>query len=560
MMEIIAVRDLQYTYPNRSLPTLSDINLSVRQGEFVLITGQTGCGKSTLLKTLNGLIPHESGGVLTGSVLINGVDTLCASIADLSDQIGLLFQSPDDQIFSTSVGDEVAFVLENAGMPAKDITERVRDALTSVGLAERENDSVYTLSGGQKQRLTLAAVLAAQPKVLALDEPISQVDPRGAKEILDLLKQLNEQLGMTIILVEHRLHEVIPYCSRVIVMDAGRITSDSSKTELLETPAVLLKYGLRLPQPAALCWSVGVRPVELETGAAIAAIKRMLPSDSSGLPFYRQSVSKPLSQADILAVLTNVRFRYDGCEKDTLSNISFSVSSREVIAVMGTNGAGKSTLLQLLNGLLLPESGALTVAGKRAGEQLHRVGQVMQNPDFMLFNSTVTDEIGYATAADSELIANLIDRLSLAGLEAEFPLALSRGQRLRVAIAAVLATGPKLLLLDEPTTGQDFAQIEKISSVVREFAAQGGAVIFCTHDAEAAVRLANRVLVMSEGRIIRDGTPEQVFSDEQSLALAGLRIPPIILLSQALASRVLLSVEEVVDYVQQAVVGARCGE
>ena len=559
MDEIIMIQDLNYTYSNRSQPTLSKITLNVKAGEFILLTGRTGCGKSTLLKTLNGLIPHESGGNMSGRVKISGIDTSYSSIADLSERVGLLFQSPDDQIFSTTVSDEVSFILENAGLPAAQITQRVREALLAVGLAGKEQSSVYTLSGGQKQRLALAAVLVARPKVLALDEPISQVDPSGAKEILDLLKQLNEQMGITIILVEHRLHEVLAYCERVIVMDAGEIIWDSPKQTLLEQPDILLQYGLRLPQAAALCWAFGIHPLEIEVDSAVTAIRRTFPHIRPDKLSYRPTnASTPVYAPELVAV-QQVAFRYDGCDKDALNDISLSISGGEIIAVMGTNGAGKSTLLQLLNGLFLPNCGEITVAGRRTGKQLAIVGQVMQNPDLMLFNSTVDAEIRFA-GASAVTVSRLVDTLSLNGLEREFPLALSRGQRLRVAIAAVLATGPKLLLLDEPTTGQDFAHIEKIAAVVRDFADTGGAVVFCTHDVEAAARLASRVIVMSEGKIIRDGAPDQVFADEQALALTGLKPPQVILLSRAILSRVILSVEEVVKYVQQAVVGTCSGE
>lgn len=557
MDEVIMIQDLQYTYSNRSQPTLSDITMTVKQGEFILITGKTGCGKSTLLKTLNGLIPHESGGIMSGRVKISGIDTAYSSIADLSERVGLLFQSADDQIFSTTVSDEVSFILENAGLPTEEITQRVREALLAVGLAGKEQSSVYTLSGGQKQRLALAAVLVAYPRVLALDEPISQVDPCGTKEILDLLKQLNEQMGITIILVEHRLHEVLAYCHRVIVMNEGKIVWDSPKQKLLEQPDILLQHGLRLPQAAALCWALGIHPLEIEIDGAVRAIRRTFPRISleKSSP---TNASTPVYAPELVAV-QRVGFRYDGCDEDALNDISFSVSCGEIIAVMGTNGAGKSTLLQLLNGLFLSTCGEITVDGKQMGKQLAIVGQVMQNPDLMLFNSTVNAEIRFAGASAST-VSRLIDTLSLNGLEREFPLALSRGQRLRVAIAAVLAAGPKLLLLDEPTTGQDFAHIEKIAAVVRDFADTGGAVVFCTHDVEAAARLASRVIVMSEGKIIRDGAPEQVFADEQALALTGLKPPQVILLSRAILSRVILSVEEVVKYVQQAAVGTCSGK
>lgn len=552
MNPMIDIQNLCFTYGARSVPILSDINFQVQAGEFVLITGQTGCGKSTLLKTLNGLIPHESGGRFSGRVLIDGQDTRTIPVTALSETVGLVFQNPDDQIFSTQVKDEVAFVLENMGLDPATVSQRVSEALAAVGLSGKESDSVFTLSGGQRQRLAIASVIAAKPGLLALDEPISQVDPQGAQELLTVLKRLNTELGITILIVEHRLHEVVALCDRVVVMAAGRMVWDGPKEALVSQPDILLQHGLRLPQPIAVCHQLGVEP-ELEAAAAVTAIKRHFSALCTAQPVA--AVGKRDCSTAELVTLDDVWFRYPKQQTDSLQGVSLTLRRGEIVALMGTNGAGKTTLLQQINGLLQPDAGAVSILAGSAAVNTGHVGQVLQNPDLMLFKSTVKAEVLFGCRQDTEWI-QVLDSLGLSGLEAEFPLALSRGQRMRVAIASVLACQPQVLLLDEPTTGQDAGRIEDITGVLHSFAAGGGAVLFCTHDTEMAAKIASRIVVMSKGRIIADGNPEDVFSQEATLATASLKLPPAVIMGQALVVRTTLTVEEVVSRVRQACLGS----
>ena len=308
MNPMIDIQNLCFTYGSRSLPTLADINLQVQPGEFVLITGQTGCGKSTLLKTLNGLIPHESGGHFSGRVLIDGQDTRTLPVTALSETVGLVFQNPDDQIFSTQVKDEASFVLENMGRDPQTVSQQVSEALSAVSLAGKELDIVFTLSGGQKQRLAIASVIAARPGLLALDEPISQVDPQGAQELLDVLKRLNTELGITILIVEHRLHEVVALCDRVVVMEAGRIEWDGPKEVLFSSPDILMRHGLRLPQPIAVCHQLGVEP-QLEAADAIEAIKGQFPQISASQLSDDAEGNRDCPAAELVR-LQDVWFRY----------------------------------------------------------------------------------------------------------------------------------------------------------------------------------------------------------------------------------------------------------
>ncbi|HEY3426131.1 MAG TPA: energy-coupling factor transporter ATPase [Negativicutes bacterium] len=572
MADIIELQNVSFTYGNRTIPTVVDVSFTVRQGEFVLITGATGCGKSTLIKMLNGLIPHESGGRLEGKIIVGGENTRTVQVSELSRLVGMVFQNPDDQIFSTTVQDEVAFVLENMGTAPASIDLKVRKALSAVGLNGKERTSVHAMSGGQKQRLAVASVLAAQPKILVLDEPISQLDPRGADELLAILVKLNRSFGVTVVMVEHRLHEVAPLCERIIVMDQGKVAWDGSINKAFLETEVFLRHGLRLPQPVDICYRLGISPPAVSSTDTVAAIRRKFPEvgQTACCP-ANKIVTVPMQHEGISSKevinIKNLNFRYEKNGIQVLAGINLSVGQGEIVALMGTNGAGKSTLLQHICGILKGDAGQVLVKGTAAGIHTDYVGMVMQNPDLMLFNTSVYDEIAFglrqqktvAQQVVTQQVGLIIQQLRLQGLEKDFPLALSRGQRLRVAIAAVLAGRPAVLLLDEPTTGQDIGHIEDIVRLVQEFAAAGGTVLFCTHDAEIAARLATRIVVMAHGQMMADGLPALVFSQQDVVRAAGLKTPPALLISQALHGEALLNVEEVVDFVRQATVGSNAG-
>ncbi|WP_371378495.1 ABC transporter ATP-binding protein [Sporomusa aerivorans] len=558
---IVELRDVSFTYRHRDTPSVKNVSLKIKAGEFLLLTGATGCGKSTLLKMLNGLIPQESGGRLTGEVFVGGCSTQNIAVSAMSRTVGLVFQNPEDQIFSTTVYDEVAFVLENMGMTAAGAEPLVKEALKLVGLADKAEASVHALSGGQKQRLAVAAVLAAKPQVLALDEPISQLDPQGALELLAVLKQLNSEQGITIILVEHRLHEVLPLCHRVAVMEDGQLHWQGSCAEAYACQDLFAELGLRLPQPVTICHKLGVAVQSAEVSHVVAAIRQCYT-----VPIYEPATAAgpPLRPTDEPAVtVRQLSFAYDNSRDLVLNNLALTIARGQFVALMGNNGAGKSTLLHLIGGLLRPVTGEIRVLGQKLAAISPSVGMVLQNPDFMLFNSTVREEISFSLRqqqADDgnwpEICQFFAGKLGLAGLEADFPLALSRGQRLRVAIAAVLTSQPQVLLLDEPTTGQDIGHIEDIVLLLREYTRQGGSIVFCTHDTEVAARFADRVIVMRQGRIIADDVPAMVFQDQTMLASAGLKPPAALLTARALYGGAALTVEEVVAYVRSAGVGS----
>ena len=559
---IVDCRELSFTYQNSEAPSLQEINWQIESGDFILCTGPTGCGKSTLLKTFNGLIPHEISGTLQGSLHINGKDSLHCSVANLSQTVSLMFQNPDDQIFSTSIADEVGFALENMGMTPVEIQRRVAETLAWVGLAGREQGSVHALSGGERQRLALAAVLAIRPQVLALDEPISQMDPRGAMELLQVLQKLNEELGITIIVVEHRLHEVMPICKRVVVMEQGRIVWQGSQREAFCQPEAFLRLGLRIPQTVHICHRLGLAAASAAVEDAAVTIRAAYPACSIGAQDPLQLQQEETESAIEVKAL---EFQYDPAGRKVLDGIDLEIPRGQFVALMGNNGAGKSTLLHHICGLQRVRRGQVKLLGQPVKGLDRRVGMVMQNPDLMLFNSTVEQEITFGLAhglgqgKQAGDWRELLDRIGLGGMEERFPLALSQGQRVRVAIASLLSCQPDIMLLDEPTTGQDLGHIDDIIGLLQEYTQKGGTVILCTHDTEVAARYAERVIVMTEGRVVADAPPRQVFCCDEVLQAASLRPPAALQLSRRLYGGCALGVEEVVRHVQQASLGSYAG-
>ncbi len=536
----IEIHDLKVSYSGRTRPTLKGLSLRVEPGEFVLLTGPTGCGKSTLLKTINGLIPHVLGGTLRGRVVVDGIETRQSAMSAISQRVGLVFQDPEDQIFSTMVHDEVAFGPENLALPREEIRRRVETALEAVGLEGLGRCGTQMLSGGQKQRLAISSVLSMAPDILLLDEPFAQLDPRGTREVLEVVRKLNAQ-GMTVVLVEHRIHEVIDAVDRVVVMDRGRIVLDGEPRRVFERSEVVGRLGLRVPDSVAFSWKMGFEEVAL----GLADIERKL-NGQQGVEAVRGTATswpgpafRPFLDEPDEPVLEaeSVTFRYDRKKASILDNVGLTIRKGEMVALMGNNGSGKSTLLLHFAGLLKPQSGCVRVCGhdirksspwKLAG----KVGIVFQNPTLMLFNETVREEMEFGPRAllvdetvSSRTVSEIADRLGLAPLERENPLALSGGQRLRVALAAILTLRPGVVLLDEPTSGQDRGNCDSLLQYLRWLSRKGVTVLFSTHDVDAAICYSDRLVVMNDGKIIADDAPGEVIRRGDILEQACLRPP-----------------------------------
>lgn len=592
---MIEIKDLWYTYPGRSEPTLKGINLRVEKGEFVLLTGPTGCGKSTLLKTLNGIIPHESGGIFSGSVKVKGMETTDSNHMEISKEVGLVFQNPDDQIFSTTVEDEVAFGPENLCFEQKEIDRKVGEALQIVGMSGHRLASTNSLSGGQKQRICIASMLAMMPEVLAMDEPVSQMDPVGTHEVLNTVRELNRKLKTTILLVEHRLHELAPFAERIVIMDDGKIVFDQPASKAFDHLEVFYRLGLRIPEPVELCHSLGIKASPLSVSGALAVLDRenfkentrisqLLPNpeentgargslinssfknNASRNNAFGNNVSENNASENNASIIF-IQNLWSGYEKNkmVLKGINLEIRKGERIAIMGTNGSGKSTLLLHLAAILKPDKGNVKVFGEDTRSKnpysfAGKVGFVFQNPDLMLFCDSVEEETRFGPVQlkysnIEERVRNSLEAMSILSLRHDLPQALSRGQRLRTAVASVLSINPELILLDEPTTGQDRVNIEQMMDFFKN---NNLTLIFCTHDIEVAMSYATRILVMNDGQIIADGKGKEVIKDTESLRKASLTQPPVVEIANQLGVNA-FSVKELVKMLtSRSVEGIKC--
>lgn len=517
---MIKIQNLSYKYPTRDDFALNNISLHIQKGEFVLLAGSTGCGKSTLLKCLNGIIPHESSGEFHGNVIVCGMNTKEHPIRILAQQVGLVFQNPDEQIFSTRVLDEVAFGPENLCFPKAEIQERVEWALEKVGMKEFMYESTSALSGGQKQRVAVASVLALKPGILVLDEPISQLDPRGAREVLGVVKRLSDE-GMTIILVEHRIHELAHWADRIIIMDGGEIVLDEPIGKAFEHIDIFKKLGLRVPKSVELYYksnSQGKLPLK-----PIKSVvkKDRVSSENSG---SFQKGRKVIEVSDLW-------FSYESKKsfdkkKWILKGINLDICEGEIIALMGNNGSGKSTLLHHFAGIFRPQKGDVTIMGMNTNKYnayklAGTVGIMFQNPSLMLTCDTVYDEIAFgpknlkiAKEETERRVSDCLRAMELEALKEYHPQTLSGGQRLRCAASAILSMTPGIILLDEPTSGQDIYHIRKLMDLCRKLAGLGRTIIFITHDFEIAMEYASRIIIMKDGKIFADCKPEEIFHTE----------------------------------------------
>ncbi len=504
-MVSVQIEQLSYTYPSRETPTIKSINAQISPSDFVLLTGPTGCGKSTLLRTINGLIPHSSSGTLTGSVHINDQNVAEQPLATTCQQVVLLFQNPDDQLFCTFVEDEIAFGLENLGLPAETIKKRITLALEQVGLNGYENRRVSELSGGEKQRVALASICAMQPQVLLLDEPTSHLDPRATRDILNILRKLNANLGITVILATHRIKQVQHLCNRVWLMHEGELCLDLPQSDAFQDTTIFHNLGVELPNLTDATKSISTKP------------------------------STSHQSTDPILEVQNLYYQYPNSEEHAVKDISFVVSHSEVIAIMGENGSGKTTLLNLIIGLLKSNSGQIIIDEKdvkrlKPQQLAGKIGIVFQNPDLLLQAETVREEVKFGPKnlklkPDKlhTLVNNTLNQFKLSDLAEEAPYSLSRGQRQRAAVASTFSLQPDIFLLDEPTTGQDANHLQlMMDELCNQICQKKKTLIFTTHNIELTQKYANRVLLMHKGELIYDGSPETAFANHQLLEKVSL--------------------------------------
>ncbi|OAT81315.1 ABC transporter ATP-binding protein [Desulfotomaculum copahuensis] len=557
-MALFKIENLTYYYPGGEQPALKGINLSIEEGEFILVAGGSGSGKSSLARVLAGLLPDFYGGRFGGRVCFRGCDLRGMDRRKLAREVGMVFQDPEKQLVMTGMEAEIAFGLENLGVPRGEIIRRVAEVISFLGLADLRHEFTATLSGGQKQKLALAAVLAMQPQVLVLDEPTSQLDPVVAEDFLNLVKRLNEEMGFTVVLIEQRLERCYHLADRVVLMEGGRVTSDGPPEQVARR--VVQKDALIVPPVARLFAVLGapVIPVTVKEGRKLlrtvfpgsGAVVRVengagaLRSASAGAgssgavrnedttnrqfsparPDMRKerrktthdTLSAPLSLLEV----KNLWFTYPN-GREVLREINCRVCAGECVAVLGENGAGKSTLLKNMAGLLQPGRGRVLFMGSdwskySDGPGAH-VAYLSQNPNDYLFQDSVEEELLFTLKnfglADDGIVDELLARLHINDCRRVNPRDLSGGERQRVALAAVLVTRPELVFLDEPTRGMDYRLKSELGRFLKERADAGAGVVLVTHDVEFAAEYAKRVIMMFDGRLVADGQKHAVLGE-----------------------------------------------
>ncbi|HEY8446115.1 MAG TPA: ATP-binding cassette domain-containing protein [Thermomicrobiales bacterium] len=506
------LREVRFRYPRQTEPVLRGVDWLIPEGAFVLVAGPSGSGKSTLLRCLNGLVPHFSGGVFGGSAIVHGLDTRHYGPRALSRTVGFVFQEPEAQLVTTRVEDELAFGMEQLGIPPALMRKRVEEVLDLLGIAALRHREVATLSGGERQRVAVAAALTLQPRLLVLDEPTSQLDPWGAEDVLTALTRLNDDLGLTIVLAEHRLERVLGFADRLRLVRADAETVEGDPREIMAVcdPSMAPPV-VRLGR--ALAWEPLPLTVKEGRRLALASTAPRMPGPDS-----------PSAGGPPVVELRGVSAGYGA--RIVLRDITLEVRPGELVALMGRNGSGKTTLLRSIIGFHRPASGSITVAGRDIAsldpaDIARDVGYLPQRPASLLFAERVRDELAFTlrhrrrTRFDPDA---LLEDLGLTALADRHPRDLSAGEQERVALAAVLAGAPPVLLLDEPTRGMDALRKAALGQLLRRLRDEGTAVLMATHDVELVAGLATRVVLLGEGEIIADGPPREVLAGSLTFA------------------------------------------
>jgi energy-coupling factor transporter ATP-binding protein EcfA2 len=492
-------------YPEAATPVLRDVNVDIPEGELCLVVGRTGTGKSTLLGAMNGLVPHFTGGTLSGRVLVAGRDTRTHKPRDLADVVGVVRQNPRTGFVADVVEDELAYGMEWLGLPPPVMRRRVEETLDLLGLADVRARPIANLSAGQQQRVAIGAALTAHPRILVLDEPTSALDPPAAEEVLAALQRLVHDLGMTVVLAEHRLERVVQYADQVVHLFG------TGQPVLSGDPAEVMAIATVAPPVVELGRMLKLRPIPLSVRDArrrTAAARQRLDAHAGKAAMT--------TYGPLLVSVRRLVVTYAGVP--ALRGIDFDVRAGEIVALMGRNGAGKSTLLATIVGLRRPGHGTVRIADldpivADPAQVARHVGLVPHEPEDLLYAASVGDECAEAdrdAATPAGTTAALLSRLAPDVTRDMHPRDLSEGQRLRLALAVVLAARPAVVLLDEPTRGLDYAAKRRLVTTLRELAQDGHGVVLATHDVELAAEVATRVVVLADGEIVADGPTSEV--------------------------------------------------
>ncbi len=562
-MYAVEIDQLTYTYPGASQPTLREITLRIPQGDFLAVVGNNGCGKSTLCKTLNGLIPHFITGDFAGRVKVGGLDTLESDVSLLAQKVGYVYQDFENQIVRPTVLDDASYACLNYAFP--DYLDRGRAALKQCGLEGREGAYVWRPSGGQTHLLALAGAVSLQPDILILDEPIAQLDPMHADRIYGVLRELNETYGKTIIVIEHHTEYIADYCRHVMLMKDGQVQWMLPTDEALRRVEELEACNIFPPQvtraahrmrAAGKLAALAALPTTVEQGKAAFASLNHCPR-----PLAR---SGPAREEAVVA-FQGVRLAYrsvKGAPREVFHDLNLEIHRGEKVALIGSNGAGKSTLMKLMVGLLRPGEGTVSLFGepigeKRAEDLSRQISLVYQNPEEMFIKDSIRGDIAYAMQVRQvprweQRTEDLLARFRLTDLAQRDGRLMSGGQMRRASLAIGIALDPGILLLDEPTANLDIATRREILSVLEEMKGITETAVIATHDMQLVCQWADRIIVLSGGKVVADGTRDEVFSQREVVDQVGIRPPEIFTMAQALDPAALCyTIEEFLESFQE---------
>lgn len=564
-MNAVEINGLTYTYPGASQPTLNDITLQIQKGDFLAVVGNNGCGKSTFCKVLNGLIPHFITGEFHGAVEVEGLNTLDSDVGVLAQKVGYVYQDFENQIVRPTVLDDASYSCLNYAFP--DYLQRGKAALGQCGLEGREEEYVWQLSGGQTHLLALAGAVSLSPDILILDEPIAQLDPMHADRIYEVLRDLNENHGKTILVIEHHTEYIADYCKHVLLLKEGRVqwllpTREAlQRVEELEAcnifpPQVTqaahrLRQGGQFPAQAPL-------PTTVDQGkTAFSALTYRAPAAPAQAPAQAQETA--VSFRDVSLSYRSVK----GEPRAIFDGLDLDIRKGEKVALIGSNGAGKSTLMKLMVGLLRPQKGTVSllgepIGGKKAEDLSRQISLVYQNPEEMFIKDSIHADIAYAMQVRGvphweERTQALLERFRLMELQNRDGRLMSGGQMRRASLAIGVALEPGILLLDEPTANLDIATRREIMGVLEDMKDIIQTAVIATHDMQLVCQWAERIIVLCGGRVVADGTRDEIFSRRDLVDLVGIRPPEIFSMARALdPSALCYTVEEFTHCFQEA--------
>ncbi|HAS6351686.1 TPA: ATP-binding cassette domain-containing protein [Vibrio vulnificus] len=530
----IEFSNFSFRYESLDKPTLININLRIEKGEKIVIIGPSGSGKSTLGQCLNGLIPHAIKGEVSGSLTINGQETATFAMHQFTEQVGTVLQDTDSQFVGLSIGEDIAFALENQLTANIEMYSLVKATAKMVDLEQMLPRSPHDLSGGQKQRVSLAGILVDDVDILLFDEPLAALDPKTGKRTIEIIDELHRKTGKTVVIIEHRLEDVLHrHVDRIILMDGGEIMADTTPDELLASP-LLAQYGIREPLYLTALKSAGCHLALDDHPSSLSELPLANYQHAMADWFHQANTTNNHIRSETLLDVRNLTYSYDG-EKNALEGVSFNVQRGEFVSILGKNGSGKSTITKLIMGVIEPDDGAMYLNGQDLSEltifeRSQKVGVVMQNPNHMISHHMIFDEVAFGLRNrgwdEQQVNDKVLEVLELCGLSKyrHWPIeALSYGQKKRVTIASILALEPELLILDEPTAGQDYRNYTSMLSFIEKLNRELGiTVVIISHDMHLVLEYTTRSIVIADSQLVADAPMTDVFSNPALLDRANL--------------------------------------